>query len=158
MTREIQLTQGQVALVDDEDYEWLSGYRWFVIRRKNGKFHAARQKRIYKYGRVPGSRGNGRNSDYSNVYMHQDIMGTPPEGKTIDHEDRNGLNNQRHNLRFITFSENTINSEAYSKGSVEKHGNKYRVRIKREGVRITIGSYETEWDAQQALKDFICQA
>jgi len=28
--REIPLTQGQVAIVDDEDYEWLSQFKWYA--------------------------------------------------------------------------------------------------------------------------------
>ncbi len=30
MTKEIQLTQGFVALVDDEDFELVSQYKWYL--------------------------------------------------------------------------------------------------------------------------------
>jgi HNH endonuclease len=84
-------------------------------------------------------------------------MGEPPEGMTIDHEDRNGLNNRRDNLRFITFSENTRNSGfVESASNIEKRGNSYRARIKINGERISLGSFQTEWDAKQAIKDFLC--
>ena len=57
--------------------------------------------------------------DYSNtVYLknskgttlHIAIKGIPPEGKPfIDHINRNGLDNRRCNLRFVTKSENALN-------------------------------------------------
>ncbi len=56
--REISLTQGQVALVDDEDYEMLSVYSWFAFMTKSG-FYAA----------------TGRGTEQR--LMHRMIMGDP---------------------------------------------------------------------------------
>jgi hypothetical protein len=33
MAKEIELTQGKVAIVDDEDYELVSRYKWHAVHR-----------------------------------------------------------------------------------------------------------------------------
>lgn len=44
------------------------------------------------------------------VFMHIDIMGTPPNGFQVDHKNRNKLNNTRENLRFVNQSQNNQNA------------------------------------------------
>ena len=34
MAREIPLTQGKVAIVDDEDFERLSRFKWYAVRQR----------------------------------------------------------------------------------------------------------------------------
>ncbi len=46
-------------------------------------------------------------------YMHRMVLGALP-GQRIDHADRDGLNNQRSNLRFATRSQNAANRPGYS--------------------------------------------
>lgn len=86
--REIKLTQGYVALVNDEDYDRLVQYNWNA------------QERMYTVYAYRNCRDSG-----SSRAMHTDIMGKRP-GFDIDHKDRNGLNNCRSNLRFATKSQN----------------------------------------------------
>ncbi len=91
--KEIPLTQGKVALVDDGDYEHLSQWKWHAkIDRhtwyaKRGEYHDGKQ---------------------TTVYMHHVIFGD----KGVDHIDRNGLNNVRSNLRLATPKENSRNRKA----------------------------------------------
>ena len=40
--REISLSQGQVALVDDADYSWLSQWKWFAYKHRSGNYDAVR--------------------------------------------------------------------------------------------------------------------
>jgi len=94
MTKEIQLTQGQVALVDDSDFEWLNQWKWHANKILH-TFYAARNKRS-----LLGKR--------ETIYMHRVIMDAP-DGLEVDHEDGEGLNNQRHNLRICTTSQNQMN-------------------------------------------------
>ena len=91
----IPLTQGKVALVDDEDYEWLNQYKWTLVRNDN-KEYAARN--AYKE--------HGKNKI---VTMHRVILGDTVKDKDTDHIDGNGLNNQRANLRACTRAENLRN-------------------------------------------------
>lgn len=84
--KEIKLTKDQIALVDDEDYEDLSKYRW--------------QARPWKYGWYA-----SRRCKDGCVYMHRQIMNATQK-ELIDHEDTNGLNNQKWNLRKATRKDN----------------------------------------------------
>lgn len=87
--KEIPLTQGKVAFVDDEDYERLSASKWFAV--KSGRtFYAITKK-------------NGRA-----VRMHWAVFQDSLMGK-IDHENRNGLDNRKSNLRVATPSLNGMN-------------------------------------------------
>jgi hypothetical protein len=96
MTREIPLTQGKVALVDDADYQWLMQWKWYFLARKIGGY-AVRQ--------VRGPHGQIL------TYMHRVIV-TPPAGLQVDHIDGNKLNNVRSNLRIATQSQNCANKPA----------------------------------------------
>lgn len=91
----IPLTQGKVALVDDEDYEELSRFKWCATKNRRGKFYAVRG----------GPRAGGGSPT---VQMHVVIAGTPA-GMDTDHIDGDSLNNQRSNLRICTRAENLSN-------------------------------------------------
>jgi len=90
--KEIKLTRGMVALVDDDDYEWISQWEWIVRERKEGLYYALRYDMINR----------------KRVLMHRIIMNTPPYMQ-VDHIDHNGLNNQKDNLRNCSHAENMCN-------------------------------------------------
>lgn len=91
--REINLTQGYVALVDDEDYEKLNAYKWHVKKFKNVIY--ARRITI----------------DKKHILMHREILGVYDNNELIDHKDRNGLNNQKGNLRKCNRAQNRANAK-----------------------------------------------
>lgn len=95
--KEMPLTQGQVALVGDEDYEFLSRWKWGL--KSSGK-----QKYAVRVECLPRRRAIG---------MHNAIM-MPPDGYVVDHINGNGLDNRRENLRVCTAAENRRNSRRYS--------------------------------------------
>lgn len=94
--KEIPLTHGKVALVDDADYEMLIAM---------GKWHCNREGYAAKTVYAPTVNRVRRQITLS---MHRLIMNTPDSLET-DHIDRNKLNNQRSNLRICTKSENQGN-------------------------------------------------
>ena len=93
MAKSIKLTQGKVAIVDDEDFEWLSQWKWHV----NKGLYAVRSVKN------PGS----------TVSMHREILGVE-KGVNVDHKNEDGeiggFNNQRYNLRICNQSQNGANS------------------------------------------------
>lgn len=93
--REIKLTQGKIALVDDEDYERLNQWKWCAKKHRN-TFYAYRG--VWKNGRV----------EY--MSMHREVMGLVTNGGgLIDHKDQNGLHNWKDNLRIASLSINAYN-------------------------------------------------
>jgi hypothetical protein len=107
--KEIQLSKGKVALVSDQDYEFLSQWKWCASNESRGtKWYAIRWSRKSEHG---------EGKPYK-IRMHRVLMGLPPKDDSVvvDHKDRNGLNNQRENLEMITQVENMHRSPGW-KGS-----------------------------------------
>lgn len=115
MTKTIPLSQGKVALVDDEDFEWLSQWKWTYSKHYSTG---------YAY-RNPSSTGLVTRSK---VYMHRAIL-SPPQGREIDHINGDGLDNRRWNLRICTHAQNLWNSRK-RKGTISQY----------KGVRLMKGS------------------
>lgn len=87
----IPLTQNQVAIVDEDDYEKLMKWKWFALKDTN-TFYAARY--IVK----------------GMIQMHREILGLKKYEKVIiDHINRDGLDNRKNNLRIATVSLNSYN-------------------------------------------------
>lgn len=92
----IQLSQGKVALVDDEDYNYLNQWRWIAVKCRN----------TY-YAQI----GGGNGIKVGKGRMHREIMKIPKSIKIV-HIDGNGLNCQRNNMSACTQKEIVINSNA----------------------------------------------
>lgn len=94
---EIPLTQGQVALIDDEDFEIVSRYKWCASWDQSiNSFYAT--------AHTP--RHNGRRTT---LRMHRLIMNAQP-GQQVDHIHHQTLDNRKSELRFCTNSQNRRNS------------------------------------------------
>lgn len=81
-----------VALVDDEDYEYLNQWTWRYARSKKSNYAI---------------RYEHKNGKTRRIYMHRSIMNDPDS--MVDHKDGNGLHNYKSNLRECTRSQNGMN-------------------------------------------------
>ena len=142
--KEIQLTQGKVALVDDEDYEYLNQFKWHV--NKYGNI-------FYAYRNI--KKLNGKQSSFS---MHRTIMNAN-KGCIIDHINQDTLDNRKINLRICTQSQNqmnrnkTIKNKTGYKGVIQKSNNKFGVQITLNKKIIHIGYYIDPKDAARAYNE-----
>jgi hypothetical protein len=140
--KEIKLTQNQVALVDDDDYDWLNIYKWYADKSRD-TYYA----KTYIYIK-PGKR--------KKVSMHNIILKTP-RGLEGEHENHNGLDNQRHNLRNATRSQNAMNIRAKGKSKylgVSYDDDKYiRAQIKIKGKNKYLGTFKTEEEAAKVYDE-----
>jgi hypothetical protein len=94
---QIELTQGQIALVDPGDQERLARYKWFAhYAPKRGIFYAARNAKI----------GNKKTI----VWMHREVLGVSDRHIDVDHRNRETLDNRRCNLRTASRSQNKANA------------------------------------------------
>lgn len=101
--KEIPLTKGYIAIVDDEDYEAIACYNWHVLDSHPRIRYAAR----WSPGSYP--------FRYA-IRMHHVVIGVSGQFLldkclVVDHIDRDGLNNRRDNLRIATRRINALNSE-----------------------------------------------
>ena len=146
MAKEIILTHGKVAIVDDEDFDYLNQFKWLANKQKNDKFYVGRN--------IPVS-----NKKQSKIWMHRFIM-NPEKGMVIDHLDGNPLNNQKNNLRICTHAENMRNSKIPKNNTsgfkgvsfVKKH-NTYESSIRINNIKIYLGYYIDPKDAAKAYND-----
>ena len=139
--KKIPLTQGKVALVDDEDYEWLSRWKWYSLKRRSGIFYVTRNQ--WNFGTKKSSK----------ICMHRLIM-KAVGGEIVDHKDGNGLNNQRYNLRFCTGTQNNANSKLqknstsrYKGVTSVKYNRKWQSQIQHRYKHIHLGLYNTSEEA-----------
>jgi len=148
--KKIPLTQGQYAIVDDDDFAWLSLRKWCAARAVNGVFYAVR--RVW----WPGGKRRQRT-----VYMHvliARVMG--PVADQVDHQDGNTLNNRRSNLRPATQSQNLRNRKKQIKTTSRFKGvywhkaeRKWMARIMVNKKRLFLGQFSDEVQAALAYDE-----
>lgn len=136
--KEIKLSQGMIALVDDDDYEKVNQHKWYA--RKNGKndaYYALRWD----------------NCSNKHVRMHRALMEVTSE-LIVDHVNHNTLDNRKSNLRICNKTENCRNqrlrlqnTSGYKGVSYHKNHKKYEAKIKYNGKRLFLGYYETAKEA-----------
>ena len=130
--KEIPLTQGKIAVVDDDDYEWLSQWKWCVTKVNKGKSDLYYAIRATK-------KEDGKQTT---ILMHRAILGLSFGESGVDHIDGNSLNNTKANLRLSTQSQNIANGRKRSGSSQYKGVNWQKIPQKwRAGIRLQYKSY-----------------
>ena len=158
--REIYLTQKSkkdnqihtyTVFVDDADYDELMKIHWYVWKKSTANTMYARA--YFKIGKIKKMK-----------YMHQFLMESQGKFK-VDHKDRNGLNNQRSNLREATGQENIMNVQPQNRKNktskykgVNLHRNRWRARIRVNGKLICLGEYKSEiragWEYDEGVAKY----
>jgi hypothetical protein len=132
----IPLTQGYTTEIDDEDWELVRHYKWRALINPTQVYARSQH-------------------EQEAVLMHSLIF-PPPEGMTVDHRDRNGLNNRRSNLRHCSHADNSHNTDQPVGRSgyrgVIKHGytDKWRARVSVARVVFEEGPFDTPEEAARA--------
>jgi hypothetical protein len=133
--REIPLTQGKFALVDNEDYQRVRQFKWHF----HSGGYAARCFRIWKDNGEPANRTQ---------LMHRLIL---PDANMIDHINRNKLDNRKCNLRETTKSINGHNTDnQYTGINWDNRRRHFVVRVCIGYRTHYVGSFETLENAQLA--------
>lgn len=136
--KQIPLTQGYTAIVDDEDYDRLVVYRWQVLKDHSGHTYARRR---------------------GDVLMHQEIL-PPKDGLRTDHKNGDGLDNRRDNLRYATAGQNRANSapnvrrtSLYKGVRLDRRCMRWEAYVRYMGVRLGLGYFATQEEAARAYND-----
>lgn len=144
----IQLTKGYSVMVDDEDYEQLSKFKWHIHKPKIG---------LYAIRTVPKTDFKGKTS----ILMHRQIMGVVDNKSVlVDHKDRNGLNCQKDNLRLCDHSKNRKNQTPYGASKYlgvtfhpTKRNRQWEGAIVHDKKRKYLGYFENQEDAARAYDE-----
>lgn len=139
--KEIPLTRGFVALVDDADYERINAFKWQALVKPRHVYAVRRD----RHGRK--------------IRLHRFILGETT-ARMVDHWNGDTLDCRRTNLRPCSRPENARNARAYltkigsrfkgvSAGSVSR----YKARITVDNKTIRLGTYSTEIEAARAYDE-----
>lgn len=151
MTKIIETNQGHPVRVSDEDYDYLSQWKWYILTQG---------KRRYVIANVKQPDGK-----FKTQYMHRMLMPVPPTMRVL-HRDCDGLNNQRDNL-YIThksalpkFREDQsskfkgVRKKTYKPSIKGLLGftkrREWEATIRILGKQYSIGSFDTEEEAAAA--------
>lgn len=133
MTKAVELTQGKVALVDDDDYEWVKDIPWY-FDKGHGYATATVGGRLHK----------------KHIKLHRVIMGEP-EGMFVDHINRVRLDCRKENLRIVTPGQSVKNKGKYADNGTKYMGVSYRedrskwiAQIQCDGKHFSLGMYKQE--------------
>lgn len=144
-TIEMQLTQGQVAFIDKDDYDLVKSYRWCAFKGGNTFYVSTNIRKA--------------DSKWTTLSMHR-LITKAPKGMEVDHEDHNGCNNRRGNLRVCTSQQNQMGSKRKKNGgskyksvSWHKGTKKWQTHIRINGKINHLGLFHSEIEAALAYDE-----
>lgn len=148
MAKEILLTQGMAAIVDDEDYDYLNQWKWYYRKSKGKKTGYALRNQSIGYGKQ------------KNIQMHRVILGYSGATLQVDHINSNGLDNRKANLRLCTPNGNIqnqglriCNKTGFKGVYFRKDLKKWQVHITSDRKRIHLGYHEDKEAAALAYNE-----
>lgn len=142
------VNQEKPALVDDDDFEYLSQFRWYA-RTQDGVVYAIMTKPPTVGGKRP------------TLYMHR-MVTDAPDDKFVDHINHDVFDNRKENLRLVNNQQNCFNRRSTNplgyKGVFQRKEKRYskpryRSYINVDGKRINLGTYGTPEEAALAYNE-----
>lgn len=144
--KQIPLSRGMFATVDDSDFEWLSQWKWYAHKRLN-YFYAARNEPVCS-------------KKQKQVSMHRVILNVSDPNTIVDHKDGNTLNNCRNNIRICSKSQNNMNKKLSTNNSSGFKGvcwfkprKRWAANISINKKHICIGYFKSKEEAAQAYAE-----
>lgn len=144
-TKEIPLSQGYVAIVDEADYARVSPHKWSASVMGNQVYAVRGTSKKFPPRRT--------------ILLHRFLLDAPV-GVLVDHRDGNGLNCQRSNLRLCSKSENMRNrkhpkqnTSGYKGVCWDKRRQKWMARIVVDQRGKHIGRYDSLIEAARAYDE-----
>lgn len=143
----IQLTQNMRAVLDDDDYDCLSRYKWFYRGERDGNLGYAVR--------------HGKKTDTKKtIYLHREVLHEKvPPGHEVIFLNHDGLDCRKENLRAVTKQE-ARQHHRVRKDS--KHGakgirynrdtNTWSAYIYRSGNAQHVGTFYLRHEAEQAYQ------
>lgn len=138
----ISLSRGFETIVDDEDFETFSKFKWFAMVVHGCRPYAARDVRI--------------GGKLTRLLLHREII-APAIGLQVDHINGDSLDNRRRNLRACTPAQNNANRRT---GKINKPGSIYKGVYRTQAKSITwfsqigtiyLGTFRSEIEAAKAF-------
>lgn len=133
MTKEILLKTGEVVIVDDDLYDELSQYNWYLVGSGSG--YASGYKRGTK--QIKGKQ--------KQIQMHR-LITNAPKDMQVSHLNGNRLDNRKSNLRICNVAENAVNRRAFKTNKTGFKG----VRKTKDGryvAGIRLGTFKSAEEA-----------
>lgn len=138
--RFVRLTQGFVAVVDDEDYLQVAKFNWTAVKKK---------RKVYARRRLKA------NGVWTSEYLHHFILLGVPR---VDHRDGDGLNNCRRNLRPASKQQNArahcskpeASTSKFRGVSFYRRGKNWEAKIWTGIKTLHLGRFDSETDAARA--------
>lgn len=145
----IQLTQGQVTVIDAIDSD-LCAFKWAAAKRSSGNNYNAMRS-------APNGKG-GQVTTYLHRVILERMLNRPLlKSELVDHKDCNPLNNTRSNIRLASHNQNAQNASiskrnttGYKGVTYRKSTNRYRALIAVNGKTRELGTFLTAEEAYEA--------
>ena len=145
--RMIALTQGQFTIVDEEDYEILSRWKWQAVWARGTQSYYAQR-----------SSPRDVNGKQEIIPMHRQLLGLTKGNRLKgDHINHDTLDNRRINLRAVTAQQNAQNRKRYRdnrsgfKGVAKNYG-QWVACITVDGKTTVLGRFATPEAASECYK------
>jgi hypothetical protein len=125
------------ALVDDEDYVRLDRYRWHYSHG-------------YAIRHSPAGDGSRRT-----VSMHREVLRLTSADPEVDHDNREGLDNRKANLKPCTHAENMMNTDSRRGATSVYRGVSWNSRLGKWIASFRgkhVGTFTSETDAARAAE------